>query len=273
MLPSSLHLGALRLSIRDLVTTREFYEKYVGLEVMVEDEASIMLGSGGREVLELAHEPTLPRPRPNDAGLYHLALLYNSPYGLTKALERILTDHPERYEGSSDHLVSQAFYFTDPDGNGIELYVDRPRESWQWAGGTIVMGSVPLDPTAFVYEHRDEAGSLGLRLGHVHLKVGNIAQAHEFYVGLLGFDLVANLASALFISKGGYHHHIGLNVWESAGSALRPHALGLARFELVIGRDAVNELRGELEKAGYPTQNIIDGFSVDDPWGNRLIFR
>ena len=153
---------------------------------------------------------------------------------------------PRTFTGSADHLVSEAFYFTDPEGNGLELYRDRPREQWQYPGGQLKMGVLPLDPNAFLSEHLEEGWTLaagrpdldsGARdavVGHVHLQVGDIPTASAFYVDTLGFDVTAQWNGALFIAAGGYHHHLAVNTWRSMGAGPRAVTLGLGEISITV---------------------------------------
>ena len=201
------HMDTLSLRVFDLATMVEYYTHGVGLVLLSEGGGTLTLGLGDRPVLKLVHAPELRRPPSSAAGLYHSAVLFDSRADLSASLLSIFTSHPHTYTGSADHLVSEAFYFTDPEGNGLELYADRPRESWQWDGDQVRMATIYLDPSQFVNSHIDrdlvESGrrpELSGVLGHAHLQVGDIATAHEFYVGVLGFDQTARMGrQALFV--------------------------------------------------------------------------
>src|SRR5690606_37036496 len=181
---------------------------------------------------------------------------------LAAALYRAASSGVGAFTGSADHLVSLAFYFNDPEGNGVELYWDRPRDEWQWADGQVAMDSLPLDPNRFIAEYRgaeDEPASQAgatATIGHVHLKVGDIPTARAFYVDTLGLEpTMSSWPSALFTAAGGYHHHVGMNIWESRGAGLREPSLGLDSFELVVpGQEALEELRQRLAEAGVAVE-------------------
>jgi catechol 2,3-dioxygenase len=169
--------------------------------------------------------------------------------------------------------VSEAFYFNDPEGNGVELYFDRPSETWQWSNGHVAMDTLYIDPVAYINVNASEYNESDKKLGHVHLRVGDISEARRFYVTLLGFDITASFPGALFVSIGGYHHHIGLNTWMSAGAGLRMPSLGLSDIKITLASaDDVSHLAARLEASMYPFQYKQGVVHVADPWGNGLIF-
>lgn len=275
-------LGRLALNVNDIGAVAAFYESGVGLSRIAESADGLVLGSQARPVLELIHRPELPAPRPGSAGLYHTAILFEERADLAAALYATAVGFAGTFTGSADHLVSQAFYFNDPEGNGVELYWDRPRSEWQWSGGEVAMDSLPLDPNAYIREHaviegsepRGPAGTTS-RLGHVHLKVGDVQEAKGFYVDTLGLDVTASMwHSALFTSAGGYHHHVGLNVWESRGAGPRGDALGLAYFEILVSEDDLSAARQRLERAGLEIEARDEGQLITrDPWGTAVKLR
>lgn len=255
MLAKSTHLGTVTLYVRDLTAHQRFYGDLIGMDAIEKTSTSLTLGSAGSPLLILQEKLDLPFPARAEAGLYHTAFLFTSPSELAETLMRIAHHAPNLYEGSSDHLVSEAFYFRDPEGNGVELYLDRPRSEWQWENGQIKMGSEYIDAQAFIQKHVPHSQSGSISIGHIHLKVGDITLAQRFYGEQLGFDVVAKLPSALFVSAGGYHHHIGLNTWESLGAGTRKPSLGLASFTII-----------------NPTLKE-DEIIVEDPWGIPIVIR
>lgn len=269
MLPPETQLVHATLFVSDLSATGAFYHEILGLEVLESTPGLQSLGSRNQLLLTLIRRPDLSRSPANAAGLYHLAFLYEQPANLAAALIRLAEKAPHLYEGSADHLVSQAFYLHDPEGNGIELYVDRPRNQWQYQDGAIVMGSLPLNPHQFIREHAGSANS-GISLGHIHLKVGDIAPAKAFYASTLGFEVMAEMPSALFVAAGGYHHHIGLNTWESLGSGPRSESLGLAEFSINPPSTHLPELRQRLAIAGYAVEEQENRLGVQDPWNTKI---
>lgn len=276
-------IGAVRLTVADLPRVRTFYEQALGLRALAEDpdDGVVVLGTGnGTQLLELVGRADAPLRTRSACGLFHLALLYPTRTGLAHALRRLLRAGAE-LEGASDHLVSEALYLSDPEGNGIELYRDRPREEWTHEpGGELRMATLPLDLRALFAEAPtgDVAAAIpeGTRMGHVHLQVADLASAEAFYAGLLGFDvMVRGYSGALFLAAGGYHHHIGLNTWASRGGAPNePGTRGLDRFVVQLpDADALAAVAARLAQAGVATRDEDGGLLVADPFGNGLLLR
>src|SRR5690606_2181340 len=246
--------------------------------LQVQDAAgdAVTLGRSGTPLVILRHEPTLRHASPGSAGLFHTAIVFESQAALAGALFSVAQHAPQTFTGSADHLVSQAFYLTDPEGNGIELYWDRDRSNWSWTHGQIEMATLYLDPNAFLTEHLTEQAAAGstatdpAQIGHVHLSVGDVRTASEFYVDQLGFSRTLSMGEqALFVSAGGYHHHMAMNVWNSRGAGPRMPALGLGRVDLTLpDADALGELGERLSHFG--TQVADDGRTLSflDPWHN-----
>ena len=271
---SQLHIsvGIVELNVKNLNVMKHFYQDLVGLQVLSDSSSSVVLGYGKVPVLHLTETPDLNYPPADDAGLYHTAILYESRYALAEALKRIISTAPFLYSGSADHLVSNAFYFSDPEGNGVELYFDTDPGTWEWKDGKIVMGSKHLDINEFIHENNVRKGSEIIKPGHVHLKVGDIEEARKFYVDVLGMHLTALMPSALFISDGMYHHHIGMNVWESAGAGKRGETLGLRSFEIKIpDLKEMTALKERLKEANIGFKEHPDGISLQDPWDTTII--
>ncbi|HWK20619.1 MAG TPA: VOC family protein [Microbacteriaceae bacterium] len=271
-------MGAVTLRVADLDAMTAYYRDAVGLDVLREDLSSMVLGRGEQEVVILQHAPELRHAGRHEAGLYHTAILFDTPAALAASVYSVARRHPGSFTGSSDHFVSEAFYFDDPEGNGVELYWDRDRSQWRWHDGIVDMGVVRLDPNAYLEEHLTEAGAAeprigGARVGHVHLQVGDIQTATDFYVGIVGFDLTAHLgAQAAFASAGGYHHHIGMNTWHSAGAGRRSAGLGLGRVEIALpDTDARGALAERLAARGVATRDDGHTIAFDDPWGTEIV--
>ena len=241
-LPADTRIGAVRLRVADLARARHFYEEAIGLaEVDGADGEVVALGTNGVPLVELLHDPDAP-PRPaGTTGLFHLAILVPNRHELARALKR-LADSETRLTGAADHLVSEALYLDDPEGNGIEIYRDRPREEWRQAeNGELAMATLPLDLRSVVEElSGPEDGTPrigdGTAIGHVHLEVSGIDPAEDFWAGEVGFDVtVRGYPGALFVAAGGYHHHVGLNIWASEGGSPSPSgSRGLVHFELEV---------------------------------------
>lgn len=272
-------MGAVTLLVGDLDAMTAYYRDVVTLQVLGAEGDTVTLGRTGRPIVNLRHEPALRHATPGSAGLFHTAILFETQAALAAALYSVAHHAPTSFTGSADHLVSQAFYFTDPEGNGIELYWDRARTEWSWTHGQIEMATLHLDPNAFLREHLTEEAALGATsqdaasVGHVHLSVGDVATARSFYVDALGFDQTAKLGDqALFVSAGGYHHHMAMNVWNSRGAGPRMPALGLGRVDLALpDADALGELGERLRHHGFAVRDDGRALSFDDPWANLLV--
>lgn len=273
--PDATRMDAVELLVRDLDTMTAFYQQAVTLDVLDQVGPTATLGRGDTAIMTLRQVPELPSRDPRGAGLYHSAIVFPDEAHLATVLASMAQRAPALYEGSADHLVSEAFYFHDPEGNGLELYRDRPRDAWVWTPeDRVVMGSQALDPQAFLGRWYDpELPVVGepAAIGHLHLQVGDIPTARRFYVDVLGLDVTADLGSALFVSAGGYHHHIGLNTWQSAGAGPRAASLGLGdvRFRFPR-RDDVEALADRLRSAGVAMQDDGRVLRFLDPWGTQL---
>ena len=226
LLPADSRLGAIRLRAGDVDRLRAFYETTIGLEALGADDGITTLGVDGSPLVELVSEPGAPPRPPRSTGLFHLALLVPARADLARTLRRVV-DSGWPLSGASDHLVSEALYLSDPEGNGIELYRDRPREEWPLADGSIEMATLPLDLQSLLGEPGGESADAsmpaGTILGHVHLQVADLGDAEAFWVDALGLDVtVRGYPGALFTSAGGYHHHVGLNTWAGVGAPSPP---------------------------------------------------
>jgi catechol 2,3-dioxygenase len=273
-------VGTVGLTVSDLERSRAFYERTLGLRATELDDGGLALSSAGGPLVELHGDRSAPRLDRRATGLYHLAILVPTRRDLALALMRI-AEARWPLDGASDHLVSEALYLSDPDGNGIEIYRDRPRELWRRVGDQLEMATLALDLRDVLGElHGDQTPQPlvpdGTRIGHVHLQVADIADAEAFYSGLLGFDVVVRgYPGALFVSAGGYHHHIGLNTWHSAGAAApAPGSVGLRNFEVVLSDDAQRQkLLARIADAGVPLELAPGGAVVRDPSGNAVLVR
>jgi catechol 2,3-dioxygenase len=279
-------LGAVRLTVHDLERSTQFYERLLALQPRAVSRSTVAFSTASGElIVELTGAPEAPARDPNQTGLFHFAVLFPSRRDLAVALVRLATARWP-LSGASDHLVSEALYLNDPDGNGIELYADRPRESWQFMqNGQVAMDTLPLDIDALVQEleldppeseGRDRLIPAGTRMGHIHLQVASIPEAEQFYAGLLGFDVMARVRdSALFVSAGGYHHHIGLNTWNSRnGSTPQTESVGLRSFDLWLPDErALDAALSSVSAAGLPLLEAQGGSLVRDPSGNSLVLQ
>ncbi len=267
-------MGAVTLFVADLDAMTAFYRDIITLQVLGAEGDTVTLGRAGVPIVILQHSPSLKHATRGSAGLYHTAIVFESQAALASALLSVAQRAPQTFTGSADHLVSQAFYLTDPEGNGIELYWDRDRSEWSWTHGQVEMATLYLDPNAFLQEHlgEDPADTAPARVGHVHLSVGDVATARDFYVQRLGFDATLSMGEqALFVSAGGYHHHMAMNVWNSRGAGPRMPALGLGQVDLALpDADSLGALGERLKHFG--TQVADDGrtLTFSDPWNNTL---
>lgn len=237
-----LHIGAVSLVVRDLARVLGYYRDAIGLEVQAESAGEAVLGAGSRPLLRLIHDPAARLADARASGLFHTAFLVPSRRDLARWLAHAAAMKVP-LEGASDHIVSEALYLSDPEGNGIEIYADRPRSAWQVANGQILMDTLALDIDDLMGNLQPSetpwtgiAG--GTRIGHIHLKVGDTGAAEQFYDGLLGFATTYRRPGASWMGSGGYHHHLAANSWMSRGAAPRqPGMTGLTGFEIVV-RDA-----------------------------------
>jgi catechol 2,3-dioxygenase len=250
-LPADAHIGSVSLTVSNLDQSVSFYRDVLGVaEVTRRGRVSQLAPHGGRTLIEL-HEraDAIPKPR-HSTGLYHFAILVPSRAALGRSLRR-LAEKKWPMTGAADHMVSEALYLNDPDGLGIEIYRDRPRDAWRHRpNGEIAMGTDPLDLQAVYEEPGAESPWTGREpgtvMGHVHLHVPHLDTAESFYCGRIGFDpIVRGYPGALFVAAGGYHHHVGLNTWAGVGAPPPPeNAVGLRSFTI--------------ESARVPPQNILD---------------
>ncbi len=272
MLPAALRLGPTHLTVSDLGGSISFYERSLGLRLRDRDGDVARLGTGGEDLLVLTgvHGAGLGG---RHAGLYHVALLMDSREELARAITR-LAESQTRIEGASDHGVSQSIYLRDPDDNGIELYADRPRDQWpapRHPGERVDMFTIALDMQSLLATVADEPPSArartGMRTGHLHLHVADLDGALGFYRDILGFEVMAGLPSASFLSAGGYHHHLGINTWLGTDVRPRPRmSAGLRHWTILLpGGTDVDAVRGRVEAAGLEAKPSEDGLLVEDP--------
>ncbi len=270
-------LGYVRLTVPDLNRAVKFYEEIIGMKTRARKNGVAFLGAGKEDLLVLKENPEAKRTR-GTSGLYHFAILTPSRRDLARSLHR-LAETQTPVEGFADHLVSEAIYLPDPDGNGIEIYRDRPRDEWQFQNGTLKMAADPLDLDGIREELRAEDKTWrGLDaatiLGHMHLHVAQIAPAQEFYVNVLGFDLVMRYGpSAAFVSAGGYHHHLGFNTWAGIGAPPPPRdAVGLD-YWVVRVPDAreLGKIADRIQNAGVKVEETEEGLLARDPSQNAVV--
>jgi catechol 2,3-dioxygenase len=240
-LPADAHIGSVSLTVSDLDRSVSFYRDTLGFVESMRDGGTARLSAGGPVLVELhARGDAVPRPR-RSAGLFHFAILVPSRGALGRSLRR-LADQKWPLSGVADHLVSEALYLSDPDGLGIEIYRDRPRETWRIANGEVAMATDPLDVQSVANEAGADAPWQGLEagtvIGHVHLHVSRLEDGEAVFCGDVGFEpTVRGYPGALFVAAGGYHHHLGLNTWMGVGAPAPPeHAVGMRSFTIEAGQ-------------------------------------
>lgn len=255
-------IGRVTLTVHDLPRTADFYARALGLEKLAADKAEVTLGAGNRALVTLVADAAARRHSPREAGLFHTAFLMPSRAAFGAWVHHASTSRLP-VQGASDHKVSEALYFADPEGNGIEIYVDRPRSEWTRPDGSIHMTSDPLDIDDLAAAARTPwAGAPeGTVVGHVHLQVGAVPEAEAFYAGTLGFAITAHYPGAAFYGSGGYHHHLATNVWNSRGATTRSPSTGLTAVEILA------------DPASLAAITARTGGATDlaDPWGTRII--
>ena len=264
--PSSSRIGKVSLIVHDLGLVADFYQKAVGLHLLSSDGEAATLGVGNAVLLELRQDKAARRRSSREAGLFHTAFLLPSRGDLGRWTRNAATTRAP-VVGASDHLVSEAIYLSDPEGNGVEIYADRPEAEWRWQDGLIQMSTDALDVEALVASGGEGAWQgfpEGATVGHVHLQVGDIAPAEEFYAGVLGLDVTCRYPGATFFSSGGYHHHLATNIWNSRGAPVRTPSTGLADVEILASPDALAAIE---TRAKTPAGRTL---TLDDPWGTPL---
>jgi catechol 2,3-dioxygenase len=280
-LPDDTRVDQVRLRSRDLHPLINFYQGVLGLHIAPGsgDEIGLSAHELAPPLLVLAKDPAAAAPSPNAAGLFHLAIRYPDRASLARACRQLMK---RRYplEGASDHVVSEALYLSDPDGNGVELYVDRPRSQWIWRDGQVAMATQALDLDDLLAAASDPSASgkstSRLDLGHIHLRVADLAQAERFYHEFLGLAVTQrSYPGALFLSAGGYHHHIAVNTWGSPAPA-RPNSVGLMSYRLVVPvPEILYCLKNRAPLMGYESAAISrpgepELLRLKDPNGNWL---
>lgn len=276
-LPEQTRVGAVRLQVGDLQRSIGYYTEVLGMAVLERSDGHASLGaSAGPPLVHLVEKiGVAPVPRRGRFGLYHFALLLPDRAALGRFAAHLVSSGVR--PGMADHAVSEALYLTDPDGLGIEVYADRPRDSWTYRGEELVMSTDPVDLDDVIAASEGVAWTGlpdGTTMGHVHLHVGDLASAEAFYHRALGFDkTVWSYPGALFFSAGGYHHHLATNVW-SPGPSARTDEARLLEWDLVVpAQGQVGDFAHRLRTAGYVVEDRPDGALAADPWGTRVRVR
>ena len=275
--PPDTKMGPVALTVSDLGRSIRFYVNTLGFTLIQREDHWASLGAGGDALLDLVELPgARPKP-PRTTGLYHFAILLPSRLDLARSL-RHLAEARWPLQGAADHLVSEALYLADPDGNGIEIYRDRPRSEWLYRAGQVQMATDPLDIDGVLGElaqdgRQWEGLPAGAVIGHVHLHVADLRQAEDFYCGVLGFDVMQRgYPGALFVSAGGYHHHLGLNTWAGAGAPPQPSGTaGLRHYAILLpDSPSLASVLDRLERARISVEPLQNGWLLRDPSHNGL---
>jgi catechol 2,3-dioxygenase len=268
-------VGQVNLKVQNLERSLAFYKEVIGFKVLAQTDRSANLTADGKTVLLSIEQPNNVVPKQGrTTGLYHYALLLPKRSDLAKIVRHFLEIGLQF--GSSDHLVSEALYLSDPDGNGIEIYIDRDPSEWVWENGKVDMAVDPLNFPDLLTEGKQQSWKglpAGTVMGHIHLHVSELKKTEEFYIKGLGFEVVNRYgAQALFISDGKYHHHIGLNTWNGVGAPTpAPNSVGLESFTLILANEEKrNELIAQLKNIGASVTEEKGSFVTTDPSGNRI---
>lgn len=276
MSTAPLRVGTVRLKVRDLDAVSGFYQRVLGLTQIEKTGRRAVLGTGKTPLLVLEADPALTPGDRRQAGLFHTAFLMPTRADLAHWVRHV-AEGGVRLQGASDHIVSEAFYLADPEGNGVEVYADRPVSQWRDARGNIQMTTEPLDVQDLltaetgIWTGFPELGNVG----HVHLQVGDTAAGDRFYRDVLGFDIASDYPGASFYGSGGYHHQLAGNIWNSRGAAERPQGMaGLDAVE-IIARDAADiaKIAARAESASIEAVKGDEGTTLRDPWGIAITLR
>ena len=276
-LPAETRIGTVRLQVSDLARSLAYYERVLGFRTLNRSGGIATLGpvDGDSPILELREKPGVnPVPKRGRLGLFHFAILLPD----RAALGRFLAHLSEigAYAGMSDHLVSEALYLTDPDGLGIEVYADRARSDWSYEGRELRMGTLPLDTQSLLAAGGTTRWSgvpNGTTMGHIHLHVGDLDAGAKFYHDALGFDKVVwGYPGALFLSAGGYHHHLGTNTWAAGAPPAGEDDARLIDWDLVLpDAESVAAAANSVERAGGDVERLPNGAVLArDPWGTAV---
>ena len=267
------YVGEVNINVTDLDKSLPFYQEIIGFSILEQTDRKAVLTADGKTPLLTLEEPENVLPKEGrTTGLFHVAILRPSRADLSSFLRHVAKAGVQL--GASDHLVSEALYLNDPDGNGIEVYRDRPSNEWNWSNGQVAMSTEPLDANSLLAEsdHEWEGLPKATVMGHIHLHVANLQNTETFYVDGLGFQIVTNYPGALFASTGNYHHHIGLNIWNGENApAPAENSAGLNWYSLIFPDEKSREEKVKnLERAGASNKKETDAYIVKDPSENKI---
>ncbi|CAH1688146.1 Catechol-2,3-dioxygenase [Hyphomicrobiales bacterium] len=268
--PSTLAMGRVALTVNDLDSVSAFYQRVVGLHLLRGDSEYAELGIGDAVLLELRRDKAARRRSPREAGLFHTAFLLPTRADLGRWTRNAGSTRTP-IVGASDHDVSEAIYLSDPEGNGVEIYADRPADSWRWTDGAVAMSTKPLDIEDLLASAGDDPWKgfpEGAKVGHVHLQVGALPPAETFYGETLGLDITCRYQGGTFYAADGYHHHIATNIWNSRGATERTYpSTGLADFEIHVVPSRLAAVGALAESANVASPKRLD---LRDPWGTSI---
>jgi catechol 2,3-dioxygenase len=269
------YVGQAHLVVQDLASVSAFYQKIIGLSVLETSPSGEVLGAGGKPLLTLTTGQSTTRAPGGAAGLFHTAFLMPTRSDLALWLTHVANNNVA-LQGASDHLVSEAIYLADPEGNGIEVYRDRTPQEWSYqADGTISMSTLRLNLQE-LYDSAPKAtfakAAEDTAIGHIHLQVGNIPEADAFYQDVLGLKIMARYPGASFFGSGAYHHHVAANIWNSRGAQARQDNMtGLSGYSLKFNeKAALDTAIAALDRMEIATERQSDGIALKDPWGIGL---
>ena len=271
-----LRIGTVRLKVRDLDVVSTFYQRVLGLSPVATSEHRVTLGVGGTPLLELAGDASLSPLDPRQAGLFHTAFLMPTRSDLARWVAHV-AEARVPLQGASDHIVSEALYLADPEGNGIEVYADRPVSAWHGENGEIRMSTDPLNLQDLLQsaEGTEWSGFPEGSIGHVHLQVGDTGEADGFYHDVLGLDIAARYPGASFYGSGGYHHQLAGNIWNSRRAGKRPEGIaGLDAVEIIVRNPQdLAAIAARAESVGIASITNTDALTLHDPWGTAITLR
>ncbi|MDX1521098.1 MAG: VOC family protein [Anaerolineae bacterium] len=272
-------IGVVSLTVSDLNRSLNYYQHNIGLKLQHREADTAMLGAGDRHLLRLQELPGARLVR-RATGLFHFALLVPSRLELARTLQHLLATETT-VGGASDHLVSEALYLSDPDGHGIEIYRDRPRSDWYDANGNFKMDTLRMDVPGVMgeLEKNEVKPWTGIHpdtvMGHIHLQVADVPTARQFYTEVLGLSHMTDYPGATFLSAGGYHHHVGMNIWAGAAVPAPPaDAARLLSYEMVLpDQDALQAVVDRVKAAGVVLTKQDGSWLVQDPSQNTIMLK
>lgn len=266
----TLAMGRVALTVHDIDRVAAFYQQAIGLHLLRRDGETAEFGAAGDVLLELRHDPAARRRSPREAGLFHTAFLLPDRTDLARFVQH-LAETRTPVVGASDHEVSEAIYLSDPEGNGVEVYADRPASAWEWSNGLVRMSTDALDIPGLVASAGDTLWGgfpAGSKVGHVHLQVGAITPAEAFYAGTLGLAVTCRYPGATFFAADGYHHHIATNIWNSRGAEPRSYpSTGLTEVEIRISPERLAAVRERAAASGARGEGEL---VLQDPWNTAI---